>query len=175
MQRSQRIIQLLATLGTTAVATLAAAQDARPGASAFESFKALSGEWIDVDGAAGPKGAVLATYRLTGGGSAVVETLFPGARHEMTTIYHRDGNDMVLTHYCAGGNQPRMRARQVKANTVAFEFDGGTNFDPARDSHMHEATIEFVGKDEIRAEWRSWDKGQPAPHSPRFRLQRKPS
>jgi hypothetical protein len=40
---------------------------------------------------------------------------------------------------------------------------------------MHEATIEFLGKDEIRAEWRSWDKGQPAPHSPRFRLQRKPS
>jgi len=175
MKLTHRMFRTLAALGAAAVTTLAAAQDARPGASAFDRFKALTGEWIDVEGAAGPKDAVLATYRLTGGGSAVVETLFPGTQHEMTTIYHRDGNDMVLTHYCAGGNQPRMRARTVNGNTVVFEFDGGTNFDPARDSHMHNATIEFLSKDEIRAEWRSWDKGQPAPHNPRFRLRRKNS
>jgi hypothetical protein len=175
MKSLHRFAAPLAVIAGLAATSLAGAQETAPAASAFDRFKALTGEWIDVDGAAGPKGAVLATYRLTGGGSAVVETLFPGARHEMTTIYHRDGNDMVLTHYCAGGNQPRMRARTVKANTVAFEFDGGTNFDPARDSHMHDATIEFLGKDEIRAEWRSWDKGQPAPHAPKFRLQRKAS
>jgi hypothetical protein len=105
----------------------------------------------------------------------VVETLFPGAPHEVTTIYHRDGNDMVLTHDCAGGNQPRMRARTVDRNTVAFEFDGGTHFNPAVDPHMHEAQIEFISADEIRAHWKSWNKGQPAPHSPNFRLQRKKS
>lgn len=165
----------IAACAAALAATLAVAQDTRPAASAFDRFKALTGEWIDVDGAAGPKGAVLATYRLTGGGSAVVETMFPGARHEMTTIYHRDGNDLVLTHYCAAGNQPRMRARTVKANTVGFEFDGGTHFDPAVDMHMHDATIEFISADEIRAEWRSWDKGKPAPHAPSFRLQRKKS
>jgi hypothetical protein len=93
----------------------------------------------------------------------------------MTTLYHRDGNDLVLTHYCAAGNQPRMRARTVRGNVVAFEFDGGTHFDPARDMHMHEATIEFLGSDEIRAEWRSWDKGKAAPHAPKFRLLRRSS
>jgi hypothetical protein len=156
-------------------ATLAVAQDSAPAASAFERFKALAGEWIDVDGVAGPKGAVLATYRLTGAGTAVVETLFPGSKHEMTTVYHRDGRDLVLTHYCAGGNQPRMRARTVTGNTVAFAFDGGTNFDPAVDAHMHEAQIEFISAHEVRARWQSWDKGQPAPHAPSFRLQRKAS
>ena len=105
----------------------------------------------------------------------MVETLFPGAPHEVTTIYHRDGNDMVLTHDCAGGNQPRMRARTVDRNTVAFEFDGGTHFNPAVDPHMHEAQIEFISADEIRAHWKSWNKGQPAPHSPNFRLHRKKS
>jgi len=165
----------IAACAVSLAATLAVAQDTRPAASAFDRFKALAGEWIDVDGTGGAKGAVLATYRITGGGSAVVETLFPGARHEMTTVYHRDGNDMVLTHYCAGGNQPRMRARTVTANTVAFEFDGGTNVDPAKDSHMHEATIEFVSADEVRAAWRGWNQGKPAPHSPTFRLQRKAS
>lgn len=170
-----RLARRCALAAALCVATLALAQDSAPAAGAFERFKALAGEWIDVDGVAGPKGAVLATYRLTGAGSAVVETLFPGSPHEMTTVYHRDGNDLVLTHYCAGGNQPRMRARTVKANTVVFAFDGGTNFDPAVDSHMHEAEIEFLAPNEIRAKWQSWAKGRPAPHAPNFRLQRKPS
>jgi hypothetical protein len=153
----------------------AEAQQSRPAASAFDRFKALAGEWIDVDGVGGAKGKVLAVFRLTGGGSAVVETLFPGSPHEMTTIYHRDGNDMVLTHYCSGGNQPRMRARQVNGNTIAFEFDGGTNLNPAVDGHMHDAVITFVGPDEIRAHWKAWSKGQPSAHSPNFKLQRKKS
>jgi hypothetical protein len=66
-----------------------------------------------------------------------------------------------------------MRARTVSGNTVAFEFDGGSHFDPATDMHMHEARIEFLSADEIRAQWQAWDKGQPSPHSPNFRLQRK--
>lgn len=143
-----------------------------PAAGAFDRFKALAGDWIDADGDAGAKGQVVASYRLTGAGTAVVETMFPGSRHEMTTVYHRDGSDLVLTHYCAAGNQPRMRAKTVDGNAVAFEFDGGTHFDPARDGHMHNARIEFLGADEIRAQWQSWDKGAPAPHAPKFRLLR---
>lgn len=160
-------------LAALLAAAHAGAQQSRPAASAFDQFKSLVGEWMDADGAAGPKGKVLATYHLTGGGSAVVETLFPGAPHEMTTIFHRDGNDMVLTHYCSGGNQPRMRAREVNGNTIAFEFDGGTNMNPAQDGHMHDAVITFLGPDEIRAHWKAWDKGKPSAHSPNFRLQRK--
>jgi hypothetical protein len=177
MNKTNRIVAVgLATCaGGLFAATFAVAQDSRPAASAFDRLKALTGEWIDVDGAGGPKGNVLATYRITGGGSAVVETLFPGSPHEMTTVYHRDGNDLVLTHYCAAGNQPRMRARTVKGNLVAFEFDGGTHFNPATDMHMHEAQIEFLSANEIRAHWKAWDKGQPSPHSPNFRLQRKAS
>lgn len=170
-----RLARYCTLTATLCIATLSAAQDSAPAVGAFERFKALTGEWIDVDGVGGRKGAVLATYRLTGAGSAVVETLFPGSPHEMTTIYHRDGDDLVLTHYCAGGNQPRMRARTVSGNKVAFAFDGGTNFNPAVDSHMHEAEIEFLSPNEIRARWQSWNKGQPAAHAPNFRLQRKAS
>jgi hypothetical protein len=57
-----------------------------PAASAFDRLKALAGEWIDVDGSVGMKGRVAVTYRVTGAGSAVVETLFPGAGHEMATV-----------------------------------------------------------------------------------------
>ena len=162
---------------TAAVSTLLAlpALAQQPAASAFDRFKALAGEWIDADGGAGAKGQVVVTYRLTGGGSAVVETLFPGSKHEMTTIFHRDGSDLVLTHYCSGGNQPRMRAKTVDGNVVAFDFDGGTHFDPAKDGHMHNARIEFLSDDEVRAFWQAWNKGAPSAHSPSFRLTRKKS
>jgi hypothetical protein len=99
----------------------------------------------------------IVTYKVTGAGSAVVETLFAGGPHEMVTVYHLDGDDLVLTHYCATGNQPRMKAaRGGDANTLVFSFDGGSNFDPKVDMHMHEAVIKFIGPDELHAEWQSY-------------------
>ena len=71
---------------------------------------------------------------------AVVETVFPGSAHEMVTVYHADGPDLVLTHYCMEGNQPRMRAKGAQGSRFDFAFDGGTNIDPKRDRHMHSAT-----------------------------------
>ena len=124
------------------------------GPTPFDQLKKLQGEWIDLDGVVGPKGAVLATYRLTGGGTAVIETMFPGSNHEMTTVYHRDGKDIALTHYCSGGTQPRMRASSPSGNVLTFAYDGGTNFNPAKDDHMHNGRIEFISADEIGTdEW----------------------
>ena len=37
-------------------------QSPQPAATAFERLKAMEGEWIDVSGAFGAKGAVVATY-----------------------------------------------------------------------------------------------------------------
>lgn len=135
------------------------AQD-RPAASAFERLKALEGEWIDVDGAFGKKGAVVARYTVTGAGSTVVEAFPIGTPQEMTTMYHRDGTQLVLTHYCAG-NQPRMRAGEIKGDVLEFAYDGGTNIDTAKTSHMHSARLEFVSKDEFRTAWQTWSNGKP--------------
>jgi hypothetical protein len=137
------------------------AQGTSPAASAFERLKALEGEWVDADGAFGAKGAVAVTYRITGGGTAVVETFPVGTAGEMVTVYHKDGNDLLLTHYCSAGNQPRMRAKSFDGKALAFEFDGGTNIDPKVTSHMHTARLEFLGPDQIRATWQNWSKGGP--------------
>ena len=56
-----------------------------------------------------PTDQVVSVFKLTGGGSAVQETIFPGAAHEMVSVYHADGKDVVMTHYCALGNQPKMK------------------------------------------------------------------
>ncbi len=151
------------------------AQTSAPAAASFERFKALVGDWVDADGVFGAPGKVAATYRLTGAGSAVVERLMPDTPNEMTTVYHKDGDDLALTHYCAAGNQPRMRAKKVDGSVVDFAFDGGSNFDPARDIHMHSARIELISPDEIRQTWQSWNKGTPAGQAASFRLTRKPA
>jgi hypothetical protein len=130
--------------------------------SGLDRFKSLSGEWVSAEeGGMVKKGDLVARYRLTGAGSAVVEELFPGTPHEMTTLYHMDGPDLVLTHYCMSGNQPRMRAKSPSGARVVFAFDGGTNLDAERDRHMHEATFEFVGADELRTTWVEFEGGKP--------------
>ena len=54
-------------------------------------------------------------FRVTAGGSAVEETVFPGTEQEMVTLYFvRDGR-LQLTHYCMAGNQPHMLAQPAKA------------------------------------------------------------
>jgi hypothetical protein len=58
-------------------------------------------------------------------------------------------------------------------STVMFDFDGGTNLDPAKDGHMHSGRIEFLDADRIRATWLGWDKGKPSAHSPVFTLERR--
>lgn len=131
------------------------------GASALEKLKALAGDWEEIEPKAGPKGAVAESYRVTGAGSAVVSTLASGTPYEMVSVYHRDGNDLVMTHYCAAQNQPRLRAKTLTGNVLAMDYDGGTNVDPAKDMHIHAVKIEFLGPDEIRETWIGWKDGKP--------------
>jgi hypothetical protein len=79
----------------------------------------------------------------------------------MVTVYHADGPDLVLTHYCMEGNQPRMRARNASGPRFDFSYDGGTNIDPGRDRHMHSAWVSLTGQDEIRSEWTEHAAGKP--------------
>src|SRR5215831_17550034 len=85
---------------------VAASASPNPAEERFAKLKALVGNWT----MAGGDGSVAVNYRLTGGGSALIETLFPGQDHEMMTVYTIDKGDVVLTHYCTMGNQPRMKA-----------------------------------------------------------------
>lgn len=161
MSSNTKQIALFCALVLWAGAGLAG--EARPASPALERFKALAGEWVSAeDGEMLKKGDLVARYAVTAAGTAVVETVLPGSPHEMVTVYHADGPDLVLTHYCMEGNQPRMRARNASGSRFEFAFDGGTNLDPARDRHMHSARVEVVGADEIRSEWTEHAEGKPA-------------
>jgi hypothetical protein len=149
----------------------------RPAAShpGFERLKKLAGEWVPAETAepttqptgdregAGPSDTSqpICIYKVVSAGSVVQETLFPGTPHEMVTMYYQEGPDLILTHYCAMGNQPRMRAEPpTDASKLEFKFAGGSNINPGKDMHMHDLTLTFVDADRVRAEWTLYRDGQ---------------
>ena len=79
----------------------------------------------------------------------------PGTESEMINMYHLDGEDLVLTHYCAGGNQPRMRLEldQSTEELMVFNFVGGTNLDPETDHYIGSARIQIVDSDHVKSVW----------------------
>src|SRR6201988_5406854 len=81
-----------------------------PTNAGLEKMKTLAGTWVVADKDGKPTDQVASIIKVTAGGSAVHETLFPGQPHEMVSVYCVDGPDLVMTHYCVLGNQPRLKA-----------------------------------------------------------------
>lgn len=134
-----------------------------PTNAGLESMKKLVGTWVAADKDGKPTDQVVSVMKLTAGGSAVQETLFPGQPHEMVSMYTADGPDLVMTHYCMLGNQPRMKAAASStADKIVFDFAGGSNLDPKKDKHMHGATLIIVDPDHIEVHGVAWENGAPA-------------
>lgn len=167
---------LLLFLGTGATAddTPTKVSATHPG---FERLKKLAGTWVATDNDGKPTDQVVSVFKITAAGSVVTETLFPGQPHEMVSVYHLDNGELVMTHYCALGNQPRMKADpKSPPNQLRFLFAGGTNFDPAKDLHMHEGTLTFIDDDQIEVSGVAWVDGKPATdRCPTMKLVRKKS
>jgi hypothetical protein len=138
------------------------ADAASPGRSAFERLKSLAGTWTGKAQHGDQGGDVTVVYKVTAGGNAVEETLFAGTPHEMVTVYHMDGNEVVLTHYCASGNAPRMKLLPPNdPNVLLFDFTGGSNMKES-DFHMHSARLTFVDADHFKGSWGTLKDGKPA-------------
>jgi hypothetical protein len=169
-------VAITLTMGILAGAQAAAADDegAKAGVdakTAFAKIKTLVGDWkSEISGEHEKKAAehqkpeALITYRLTGAGSALVETQFPGTEHEMVSVYHLDGDDLRMTHYCAAGNQPRMKLDRANSTPdhLIFLFDGGTNLDPQKDQHVHGLEITFQKNGRIKSAWEGYAGGKSA-------------
>jgi hypothetical protein len=134
-----------------------------PSHKEFEKMKQLVGTWVEADQDGNPTDNVVSVIKLTAGGSAIHETIFPGQDHEMVSIYTVEGADLVLTHYCMLGNQPRLKADpKASAGEIRFEFAGGANLDPKKDKHMHSATLTIRDADHIEINGTGWENGKPA-------------
>lgn len=130
------------------------------GSKDFERMKALVGVWEGTAKMPKEGEKVKVEYRLSSGGSAVVETLFPGTPHEMISVYHDNKGQLTMIHYCALRNQPRMKLEKADARNLYFMFVDGSNIDPMKDAHMRSLTISFVDKDHIIQKWTLFTEGK---------------
>jgi hypothetical protein len=125
--------------------------------AAFGRLKTLVGEWQ----ADTKMGKARLSYELIAGGTTLVEKETIGEM-AMLTVYHLDGDRLLLTHYCMAGNQPRMQARAFNSGTgeIDFGFLDATNLKPGA-GHMHDAKIRIVNDRELMSHWTFFEKGQP--------------
>jgi hypothetical protein len=138
----------------------AAKAAATPARAAFEQFKKLAGEWRGRS-TRGWEEAV--SYKTIAGGSVVVSTSFDAHPNEtMMTMFHMDGDRLMLTHYCVARNQPRLVATSFSddGRTVTFTFLDGANL-PTRDrGHMDKAVFRFLDDDHVASRWTWYQDGK---------------
>ena len=149
-----------AALMAIILAGTAAANDS---AGLMEKLAALEGDWIMLDENGEETDMIGSTFRLTAGGSALVEVMGPGNPdgHEMVNMYHADGDRVLMTHYCAAGNQPRMEVKTTDdENRLELRFESVTNLASPDANHMRHAEYTFQGEDHLVTRWWSMQDGK---------------
>jgi len=123
----------------------------KPSSPMFDQIKALAGEW---EGKMSDGTPASTSYRVVSNGSAVMNVLDPGGPMEMVTMFHQDGPAVMVTHYCAVGNQPRMVATAAsKPNVIEFRFKDVTNVTSSGEGHMYGLVLRIQDADHHRQEW----------------------
>jgi hypothetical protein len=126
------------------VALVATATTQSPVGRAFGRLGELVGDW---EGTLPDGRTHRVTYRWTAANGALVETWTLGPDRESMTVYHRDGDALLATHYCPQMTFPRLRLVDPEAETLDFTFlDGANLHDPAK-SRQHAFTIRLVDAD----------------------------
>jgi hypothetical protein len=127
---------------------IAAPAFASDATTAFEKLKTLQGSWA---GKAPDGRAVQISNRLTSGGSVLMSEV--QGPENMVTMIHLDGDRLMLTHYCAMGNQPRMVGTiSPDGQTITFDFLDATNLS-SRDGHLQRIVFNLVDSDHHTENW----------------------
>jgi len=138
-----------------------------PSTAALARLATLTGDWkgtaVWTGGRSGSY-AMDATYSTTGGGSAVVETLTQDGVAMMTTVYHADGPDLRMTHYCGARNQPRLKASKIDLadGAIDFVFVDATNLSSPDAPHVTGLEVRFGDADHLTITFRFEGGGKPA-------------
>ena len=137
------------TAGTYAVVST----DPAIRAPLFDAVAALEGRWT---GVAPDDSTGVTEFVVSSNGSAVREIMLPGTPQEMTNMYTLDGNSLLMTHYCAGGNQPRMRATAIEDGCIVFEPIGVGDLESEDEVYMGAMTLVIKDADHIEQHWSSY-------------------
>jgi hypothetical protein len=128
---------------------------------AFEQLKTLVGDWqADLPGF----GAITNTVRLVSNGRAIEETLGTAADNEIS-VYTRDGNRILLTHFCAltpDGHVVHLETAPLKDefDRLEFVFRDSTNLHNTAAPHMRRVLLIIRDHDHITEKWTKIEKGK---------------
>jgi hypothetical protein len=128
----------------------------------FTQLKTLAGTWqasVTTDPPQPEMGNGTMTQvslRVTSRGNALVHEMHelgkPDAPTHPLTMLYRDGDRLLLTHYCDAGNRPRMVARtSPDGKTVEFDFldlSGGNQY-----GHMYHAVFTIIDANHHTEDW----------------------
>jgi hypothetical protein len=118
-------------------------------AAAFEKLKSLQGSWDGSDTESQP---VQVSFRVTSRGSAVMSEI--QGKEDMITMFHMDGERLMMTHYCGAGNQPRMVASvSPDGNTMTFKFLDATNVLKSQGGHMQQLVVTVIDANHHTEDW----------------------
>lgn len=127
---------------------------------AYDKMKTLVGSWEGKINEGGKEVTASARVKMMSDNSVVAHWLGEDSPHEMLTMFHMDGKDVMATHYCAAHNQPRMvLVSGGDPNRLVFKFKDGTNIGP-NDGHMRQVAFVFDGNDHHIEEWTYRDNGK---------------
>jgi hypothetical protein len=134
---------------------------------AFTTIKTLPGTW-EGDTHMGP---VQVTFKVTAGGSAVMSEIL--GKEDMISMFNLDGpSRLLLTHYCAAGNEPRMQANlSPDGKVITFTFVDATGLASPDLAHMHKMILTMIDDNHHTEEWTLVDHGKE--HKEIFDLHRK--
>ena len=131
--------------------------------AAFEQLTQLAGHW---DQRSTKDWEGTASVQVIAGGSAIMFTSnvspHPGSDDTMATVFHLDGDRLMLTHYCVARNQPRLVATSVSADgkVIEFAFHDATNLRSRDAGHMNRAVYTIESPDRYRSRWTFSQNGQ---------------
>ena len=154
-----KVISLFLILGIAAGAHQQAQKDRS--VTAFDRLQSLTGDWEGTFTENGQTMSATTTFRTVSGGTVVMDDLAPGTPHEMITMFHQDGQDLLATHYCLMNNQPRMKLVPTsEPNVIAFEFKDATNLPSPAVPHMEGVKFTLVDANHHIEDWTIVANGQ---------------
>ena len=139
---ADRALKLLACALLLAATTATAAR--ADTAAALDAFKGLQGRWAIHSN--GKTLAIEMVYDVGSKGSIVTEQF-----GKELSVFYRDGESLVMTHFCNAGNQPRLRLKQGSAGG-RFEFETFDVTNLAGPSAPHVQRIVYKMVDERHVE-----------------------
>ena len=156
---------ILRKVGSLLFLMLAASAALGSSDTAFETFKGFEGKWAIHSGQ--KTLPIEMTYEIGSKGSIVTEQF-----GKELSVFYRDGQSLLMTHFCNAGNQPRLRLREnTRPGVFEFQMFDITNLQSADADHVERVVYRIIDNKTIDLEI-AWKNRKSEEESEKYTLNR---